>query len=316
MPARPQPLLAGLGTLLLALGGGCSSSDADGELVSQAQFPERFASVWCESVAPCCASAEIAHDSVTCHTQARDFAASLLAERIGGETTYSATAGTLCLGRLERALAGCEIGEAGSACALIFVGSAPEGSPCATGSACASGYCALAQASLSGVCAAASYQSPSHGQTGEPCVGSCGVPGSFQCPTSLLPSSEGTTNYCYAEDGLYCAFDPDALEALSCRPYAVVGAACADANCLPGAFCADGTCVLQRTSGSCADTPERCTAHSYCDTTQQCQDSKPNGAACLSGAECASSSCSSDGRTQGVCDSGNRSLQQACSGAP
>jgi hypothetical protein len=306
----------GLSVFLATLGPGCSSSGADGEWVSQAQFAERFASVWCQSVAPCCAPAELAYDSATCQAQARDFAASMLASRISGDTTYSAAAGTHCLARLERALKSCELEEASSACALIFVGSSANGSPCAKGSACASGYCALGEAALSGVCAEASYQSPHHGKAGEPCVGSCGVPGAFSCPTSLLPSSEGTTNYCYAEDGLYCSFDSELLDALSCRPYAAVDAACADANCIPGAFCADGICVAQHASGSCADSPEQCAAHGYCDASQQCQPKKPNGAPCLSGEECTSSSCSSAEPMDGVCDTGNTLLQRACSGTP
>ncbi len=315
---RTQPLGVGFGLLLAVLGGGCSSADADAdaELVSQARFPERYANVWCQSVAACCATAEITYDPSTCQAQARDLARAMLANRVAGETTYSAAAGTLCLERLERALKSCEIEEASSACSLIFVGRSPDGTPCANGSACASGYCALGEAALSGICAEASYRPPSHGKAGEPCVGSCGVPGSFQCPTSLLPSSEGTTSYCYAEDGLYCRFDSDSIAALSCQPYAAVGEACdAELSCVPGAFCADGSCVAQQSSGPCRDTPELCEAHSYCDTKEQCQAKKPNGAACRSGEECTSNSCSSNEQPEGVCDSGNTLTARACSGA-
>jgi len=315
MSVRSKPLGAGFGVLLAALGG-CSSSDANDELLSQAQFPERFANVWCQTVAPCCAPAQVAYELPTCLSQARNFMASMVAGRVGGDTTYSAAAANLCLGRLQRALKSCEIEEASTACALIFVGPAPEGAPCVNGSACASGYCALGAAS-SGVCAEANYRPPNHGKAGEPCVGSCGVPGSFQCPTSLLPSSEGTTSYCYAEDGLYCDFDSDLLDALSCQPYAAVGAPCQDGvtNCIPGAFCAGGACVAQQSSGPCQDTPDLCDAQSYCDALQRCEATKPNGAACSSGKECSSSSCSSDGETPGVCDSGSTLTARACSGA-
>jgi len=317
-PARTQPLALCFGLLPIALAAltpGCSSSDADSDAgaVSQAQFPERFASVWCQAVEPCCASERIAYEPATCRSQARDYAASLLATRLTGDTTYSAAAGTACLGRLEQALKACELEDASTACTLIFVGPSPEGTPCANGSACASGYCALGEAGLSGVCAAANYRAPSHGKRGESCVGSCGVPGSFQCPSSLLPNSEGTTTYCYAEDKLYCTFDSDLLDALSCQPYAAIGAACGEVSCIPGAFCDAGTCVAQQATGPCADTPDRCAVESYCDGDQQCQAKQANGAACLSGEECSSSSCSSDGQ-EGVCDSGSALTARACSG--
>lgn len=316
MSVRRKPLAVGFGVLLAALGGACSSSslDSGAELVSQAEFPERFAQVWCETVAPCCSREQIKYDRATCRAQARDLTAAMLESRVSGDTQYSASAGTLCLDRLERVLQSCELEQASSACSLIFVGPEPAGTACKNGSACQSGYCALGEAGLSGVCAEASYHSPNHGQASEPCVGSCGVPGSFACPSELLPSSEGTASYCYAEDGLYCGFDSNLLDTLVCQPYAAIGAACAEVSCTPGAFCADGTCVAQRASGSCADTPELCGAHSYCDENWQCQAKKPNGAACWSGEECTSSSCSSEGQAEGVCDSGNALLANACAG--
>ena len=308
--------MLGFGALLASLGG-CSASDADLELVSQAQFADQFASAWCQSVAPCCAPAQIAYDSSTCQTRARDFATTLLANRVDADTSYSPRAGTQCLDRLAHALEACEIEDASSACGLIFVGRSSEGTPCDNGSECASGYCALGEAGLSGVCASSSYRAPRHGKLAEPCVGSCGVPGSFQCPTSLLPNSEGTTTYCYAEDGLYCTFDSDSFDALSCQPYAALGHACSEAEvrCIPGAFCSDGRCEAQRASGPCQQTPDQCEAHSYCDANQQCQAKKANGARCFSGEECSSSSCSSGGQSEGVCDSGNTLLRRACSGA-
>ena len=200
---------------------------------------------------------------------------------------------------------------------MIFVGSAATGTPCVNGSECSSGYCALGEAGLSGVCAEANYRSPSHGKVGEACVGSCGVPGSFECPTSLLPNSQGATNYCYAEDGLYCSFDPDRADTLSCQPYATLGAACDgdDLRCVPGSFCAEGACAGQHALGACADTPEQCATKSYCDSHQQCQPKKSHGGACFSGEECESNSCSSDGRSEGACDFGNSLLARACEGA-
>ena len=313
---RSKALAVSFGALLATLGGGCSGADADADvgLVSQARFPQRFADVWCQSVAPCCAPAQVDHDPAACQAQAQALAASRIAERVTGATSYSPAAATLCLSRLERALNKCEIEEASSACSLIFVGPSPEGSACKNGSACASGYCALGEAGLSGVCAQATYQAPIHGQAGEPCVGSCGVPGSFECPSSLLPNSDRTTTYCYAEDGLYCRFDSDALEALSCQPYAAIGARCTDVSCVPGSFCAGGSCVAQQSSGPCLETPDQCEAHSYCDADSQCQPKKPIGAACDSGEECSDSSCGSETGTESSCNSGNSLLARACSG--
>lgn len=315
--ARSQALAVGWGVLLATLGGACSSSDADVERVSQARFAEEFAHAWCRSVAPCCAAEQLVYDAATCESGARAFAATMLANRVRGDTTYSPAAATDCLTRLERTLQRCEIEEASTACALIFVGPSPNGTPCTDGSACASGYCAVGEAVFSGVCAEAKYQSPIHGQAGEPCVGSCGVPGSFECPASLLPNSEGTITYCYADDGLYCGFDSDALDALGCQPYSAIGAPCdgTDQRCLPGAFCTDGICVAQQASGPCQDTPEQCTVQSYCGANQQCQPKLANGAECMSGDECTSNSCTSDGRASGVCDSGNTLMSQACAGA-
>jgi|GEM_PF-1089416 len=317
-PARPKPLSAGWGVILAALSHACASSvaGADGDLVSQARFPERFAQIWCQSVAPCCSPGEVTYDPATCRARAQDFARALLERRVSSEVAYSEASGTHCLARLEHALESCEVEEASSACDLIFVGPSAEGTACSNGSECASGYCALGEVALSGVCTEASYRVPSHGKLGEPCVGSCGAPGSFQCPTSILPSSEGTTTYCYAEDGLYCRFDPDSLDALSCQPYADIGAACTggDSRCSPGSFCVAGSCIAQQATGPCLDAPELCNAQSFCDTNQQCQAKKPNAAACLSGEECTSNSCGSDGQSEGVCDSGNTLLAHACSG--
>ncbi|HET7544103.1 MAG TPA: hypothetical protein VFK05_29730 [Polyangiaceae bacterium] len=317
VPVRWKPLAAGFGAFLTFLNG-CSSSDTDAALVSRASFPERFASSWCQTVAPCCEPEHVVFDLETCRSHAREFATTLLESGIDAGKSYGPSAGTNCLSRLERALQNCELEAASSACASIFVGDSPNGTPCENGSECTSGYCALGEVGLSGVCAEASFRAPRHGELGEACVGSCGVPGSFQCPTSLLPNAAGVVTYCYAEDGFYCAFDPDALPALSCQRYAALGAPCgnADVRCSPGTFCADGACVPQRASGPCENTPEQCDAHSYCDPNQQCQPKQPNGAACFSGETCTSSSCSSDGRSEGVCDSGSSLLSRACSGSP
>lgn len=303
---------------LLALQTGCSGSDSENERLSQAQFPERFANVWCENVVACCASARVGHDFETCRAGARDFAANLIAVRADGEATYSSTAGTLCLDRLARALSACKLEDASSACTMIFVGSSRDGTPCANGSECESGYCALGEAGLSGVCAEQNYRAPSHGKVGELCVGSCGVPGSFECPASLLPNALGATNYCYAEDGVYCTFDPELLDALSCQPYAAIGDACGgnDLRCIPGAFCANGVCIAQRATGSCADAPDQCAVQSFCASDLRCLAKKPIESACFSGQECLSNSCSSDGKAEGVCDSGNTLLARACQGVP
>jgi len=309
--AKSGPVAAGLAFFLTLTGLACSSSEDQPELVSERDFAARFASVWCNSVAPCCATERLAYASAECQSHARDHVAAMLSARIVGDTRYSPSAGTDCLERLEPALAACNVEAAGSACALIFVGTLANGTPCRNGSACKSGYCALSEVS-SGVCAEAIFRPPMHGKAGESCVGSCGVPGSFECPAELLPSGEGTTRYCYAEDGLYCTFDPSSADTLACRPYATVGEACTGVACAPGSFCADGTCVAQRATGSCAETPELCLEQSYCDPAGQCQPKQANGSACTSGEACTSHSC----RTGGVCDSGNTLLARGCSGMP
>jgi hypothetical protein len=303
---------------LLAILIGACASDTESEPVSEGDFPERFASVWCETVAPCCSTAQISYDSPTCRVRARDFAENLLGARAGGEATYSPSAGTLCLDRAASALHRCAVEDAGNACTMIFIGRSPDGTPCANGSECTSGYCALGEAGLSGVCAELDYRAPSHGKVGDACVGSCGVPGSFECPTSLLPNALGATSYCYAEDGLYCTFDPDSSDALSCQPYAALGDVCGanDARCVPGAFCANGLCAAQRATGSCTDSSDQCSVQSYCDANQQCLAKKPLNGACLFGEECSSNSCNSDGAAAGVCDLGNVLLARACEGVP
>lgn len=314
---RRRPFALSLAALL-AVHGGCSDSDAENAAVSEAAFPERFAAVWCETVAACCNAARIGYESNTCRVAARDFASNLLDRRAGSDATYSPSAGAKCLERLALALKSCKIEEAGSACTMLLVGSSTAGTPCANGSECASGYCALGEAGLSGVCAEPEYRAPSHGKVGDLCVGSCGVPGSFECPTSLLPNSLGTTSYCYAEDGVYCTFDPDLLDALTCQRYAAIGDACGagDLRCVPGAFCADGACAAQQASGSCSETPERCAVQSFCASSQECLAKKPLGSACNGGEECLSDSCSSDGNAEGECDLGNLLLARACEGVP
>jgi hypothetical protein len=315
--ARWEQLAAGLA--LLAAQTGCSGSDRESEPVSQAQFPDQFANVWCEAIAGCCSAAQVGYDSATCRVGARNFAANLLERSAGRDATYSPTAGRQCLDRLAHALSSCKLEDAGNACSMIFSGSSREGTPCANGSECTSGYCALGEAGLSGVCAELDYRAPSHGKAGDPCVGSCGVPGSFECPTSLLPNALGTTSYCYAEDGVYCTFDPELLDTLSCQPYAAIGNACGanDVRCIPGAFCADAVCVEQTAAGSCSDTPDQCAIQSFCDSSQECRAKKPISGACFYGEECVSNSCSSaDGEAEGVCDLGSALLARACEGVP
>jgi len=308
---KSRALAGGRALLLTLFGSACSSSGSRAELVSERDFAARFAKIWCDSVAPCCATERLAYESTACQSHARDRVAAMLAARIVGDTTYSASAGSECLERIERALESCNVEAAGSACALIFVGTLPSGAPCSNGSACSSGYCALSEVS-SGACAEAIFRPPLHGKIGDSCVGSCGVPGSFECPAEALPSGEGSTNYCYAEDGLYCTFDPSSSDTLACQPYATVGEACTNVTCAPGAFCADGTCAAQHATGSCAGTPESCVEQSYCDSAEQCQPKRANGEACASGEECTSSSCSAGG----VCDTGSALLARACGGAP
>src|SRR6478609_3265905 len=98
VPAPWKPLAAGFGAFLTSLSG-CSSSDTDGELVSQALFPARFASAWCQSVATCCEPEQVAYDPETCQSRARAFAAALLENRVDADTSYGPTAGTNCLAR-------------------------------------------------------------------------------------------------------------------------------------------------------------------------------------------------------------------------
>lgn len=299
---------------VIALGYGCSS--AEEPAVSRAQFPEAFAEAWCKGVAPCCASERAAYDEASCRAQAREAAAQNLTLRSGADTNYSMRLGTNCLASLEQSLHDCRIEEASVACDLIFTGPLPLGAPCANGSACSTGYCALSEVS-SGVCKEAVYVAPVHGKVGAPCVGSCGGPSLFDCPVRLLPSSEGRAVYCYASEGLYCAFDSEAIDALSCQPYAGLDADCRQVTCAPGSFCKENLCTSQTKDGRCDDAAEACNVQSYCGPSGNCLSKKPNGERCSLGDECISSSCSAGpGDAEGSCDSGSLLLARACSGTP
>ena len=306
---------ATLGFVLTTLFSACSSDTAAEGRVTQAHYPDAFAEAWCGAIAPCCEQGGAAYDPAQCRAKASEAARATLAVRLGPSTAFDEGLAASCLRRLRLRLAQCRIEDASSACQLIFTGSAPLGAPCVNGSACSSGYCALGEA-LSGVCSEAREEAPRHGQQGDACVGSCGVPGSFECPDSGLPSATGPATYCYAAEGLYCAFDPDAIESLTCQPYAALGASCELATCTPGAFCDQGSCAAQQDSGPCGDTPEICSVFHYCDPDGQCQPQKPNASPCVSGEECLSSSCGSAGRARGSCDGGSNLTAQACAGQP
>jgi hypothetical protein len=280
---------AGVCGLLGLLGTACSSGDSGGPPVSLDQFPQQFASAYCDTIAPCCTKAEIPYSDPY--------------------TTYDAAAAGNCLAALKQAMQACKSPDSGlenSACGEIFKGSLANGTACTQSVDCVSGYCRLDSDGVTRACADPSSPTaaqPAHGKAGDACGGDCfestttfsGVSTSqMLCEETNIAVPHPALPFCYASEGVHCS---PASE--TCEAFPALGGACPDGVCGTGAYCDSATlvCTAPHDSGPCQFSQE-CSAKSYCDElTRQCLAKKPDGYSCSSDDECVNALCSAQTST-------------------
>jgi hypothetical protein len=309
----------------------CSSSDSGGgPPVPLDQFPQQYATAYCDSIAPCCKTAEIPYDALTCKSTATNSFTQIVEQASGPNTTYDAVAAGNCLAALKATLQSCKsLASAfqGSACQGIFKGTLPNGAMCTSSADCVSGYCSISGVSSTGsdieVCADPSLRSvnlPPHGKAGDACGGDCLTLKSGS--VSYMNCRSGTSTaaaYCFDQDGLHCSSATQ-----TCVVLPAIGAACPDGTCATGAYCDETTltCAAQSDSGSCENSFEACSAKSYCDQNSlRCFARKPDGYACSSDDECVNAVCSgladtTDVSTSGICGAAPAATVDSCAGQP
>lgn len=296
----------------------CSPSNSGGSgatPVSQEQFPEAAAKVLCETVAPCCQSAQLAHDDASCKSTAVSDFTALVMKSSSPNRRYDAAAAGNCLSVIKSELQACQdFDEAvDSACAAMFVGTVAIGGACTNSSDCVMPnrcqFSLNANSGVTGVCAAQGALEP-HAKAGEACVGDCFV---SDTATSCVGAGAATDDgaYCYRAEGLYCSYP-----GLTCAKLGNVGDACSGDGCVAGAFCNGRTCAAQTDSGPCMTGQDACTSKSYCNGTQ-CSAKKADGAVCSLADECASGECNTadDTNSTGTCGLGGGAATPArCAG--
>ena len=309
------------GCVFVLFGGACSGSSATPPVALE-QFPTQFGDAYCDSLAPCCASAHIPYDSATCKNAATAFfKAYATANAVPGKT-YDAAAAGGCLSAFKALLQSCSKSDddtANDACAKIFVGSVPAGGACQQNSDCAGGNCVFDPSDPNGGSVCGTQTGQAHAKAGEGCNGDCfEMDGSEDCSSFGVAGGAGTaggtasgTGTCFASDGLFCS-----TRSGVCTVFAQVGQACEEEGCVAGAFCDAGTCAAQRDSGPC-DSFEACSSKSYCDSaTNQCTAKKADGAACAEPSDCSSGDCSASAAGSGtqVCGTSSVASTSTCAG--
>jgi hypothetical protein len=210
-------------------GGSCEASGGP----TAADFSSREAALFCDTLKPCCAAAQLPFDQAACETYfGSDFQGEV--SRAGSGAAFDCAAGQRCLDEIARAIQSCSAFDKAELpdCNHLLVGTLPVGAPCTDWKSCAApvdvfGDCVF-DASNTGTC---SLEPPSaRGKLGDPCGLSCDPYGQCTAETSDPPPQVA----CYRSDGLYCSGG-------RCAPLAAVGASCtSEVGCnTPGALCLD-----------------------------------------------------------------------------
>lgn len=224
-------------------GNSCEGSAA----LTAANFADREAALFCDTLRPCCAAAQLNFDQTACEKYvSSDFQGELA--RAGSGAAFDCAAGQRCLDEIAFATQGCNAFDKAQLpdCNHLLVGTLPVGAACTVWKECLApidvyGTCEL-DPSGTGTCALA--PSSAHGKVGDACGASCDPYG--QCTSGGEPSADVA---CYQSDGLYCA-------AGQCAPMVAVGASCwSQSGCAAGTLCLNGLGDGQ--SGQ-ADMPGHC----------------------------------------------------------
>lgn len=248
---------------------GSSSAGSSSGGPTAAEFPGRIAKSFCDSLAPCCASAGLRFDDAACEASvAREFA---LDAAIGNGLAFDSAAAQRCIDDLLTETMGCtaNLKYGLSDCDQLLVGTLPVGASCTDSRACAAppGGTAGCMFDASGVRGTCQLETPplTRGINGDACSASC-VEGNGCDVANGAPMINVA---CYNSDGLYCSAE------LTCAALLAAGQRCrSTTDCAAGLYCAEDTANVPGVIGSCALLKE-------------------NGTPCLTGTECLSHACNS-----------------------
>ncbi len=309
-----------------ALGGGCSgSSSSDGAAppISLDQYPQAYANAVCDTIAPCCKSANVTYEETGCKSAATDQWTQEIARSSAAHTKYDADAAGRCIAAIKKVVASCKsaVDHSTAVCNDVFVGTIAVGGACTSRDDCAApGTCEQDPNNFDfnapGICTAPdSGSATAHAKAGELCSSSCDDRGGDTVSCGGFaggPTSGPASGTCYASDGVFCAFETQV-----CAPFGKIGDACSvqEQGCVTGAYCNDGTCAAQVDSGSCDLAPDACSSKSYCDLGQ-CFAKKQDHFGCTTDSECVSGVCADNGSTgQASCGVPSLATPELCSGA-
>lgn len=282
----------------------CGGKDA-GPPVLLDDFARELANALCSNLGPCCESAGFPFEQEKCRTNYEaEVATQFTRYKVEG-VAYDANAARRCVDAFAAAAQQCrDIDDDPQGCDEVFRGIKKEGEPCTAGFECESRFCRRTPDGADGTCDGPRL----HGNAGDPCFATC----SQRSGSSTCSSSGGsgtpppmTDGLCFTEDGLFCS------QANVCEALVPIGGACRSFHdCAGDVHCDQGTCATRTATGPC-QTPNACTASSYCDfTAQQCRPRKARGQACVSTGECdAADTCSN-----GTCQRSTVANARTCAG--
>ncbi len=232
-------------------GGSCESSGGP----TAADFSSRVAGLFCDTLKPCCATAQLPFDQGACEKYiGGDFQGQI--SRAGSGAGFDCAAGQRCLDEIASAIQSCSAFDKAQLpdCNHLLVGTLPVGAPCTDWKSCAApsdvyADCVL-DASNTGTCSLG--PSSARGKQGDACSATCDAYGQCTLETSDPPPIVA----CYRSDGLYCS-------AGHCAPIAAIGASCtSEDGCTPSVLCLNssgqfqspndavpGKCVIPKPNG-------------------------------------------------------------------
>jgi hypothetical protein len=260
-----------LGLLAVLVAPGCSGSDDDAS--PRSRYVARYAEVYCQGVAPCCAANGSAHEVGAC----REFFQFFGQMEAKGATHFDPEAAEQCLITLELSLQSCGSGDDPGVCRRVLYGDRAPGAACQSDAECARPAEGFAICNYSSVDDAI-------------CVVTVAPAAGMPC-TSQSPSERYS---CSDDPALYCDYASD-----TCRLRVAIGGVCAAGEeCVQDASCdsASGTCIAKAAIGGACASHGDCVQEAYCDN-QLCSQKKAVGEACTNMSEC-----------RGYCDVGDSNV--------
>jgi hypothetical protein len=112
---------------------GSGSNSIDATPIPLDQFQEQFASVICDTTAPCCMAANIPYTEATCKANALNNLNETAKYELVPRSEYDPGAAGACLNAIKKKLQSCKTYDddaTSAACRGVFVGKDPNGTSC------------------------------------------------------------------------------------------------------------------------------------------------------------------------------------------